>query len=127
SSQAVVVPRRCPHSSVTLGPVRATIGYRCANGIAENITDPERPQLPEHRQQGIVTTGLVGRIDRRRLFACPPVTTAATRSQYSCRRSVTVSKRSEEHTSELQSRFDLVCRLLLEKKKKDKNNNNVIT
>src|SRR5438067_3529560 len=39
--------------------------------------------------------------------------------------------RSEEHTSELQSRFDLVCRLLLEKKKnkkkkkkKKKNNNN---
>src|SRR5207249_8000082 len=27
-----------------------------------------------------------------------------------------VLKRSEEHTSELQSRFDLVCRLLLEKK-----------
>src|SRR5207249_8154953 len=29
-----------------------------------------------------------------------------------------LKKRSEEHTSELQSRFDLVCRLLLEKKKK---------
>src|SRR2546429_547669 len=28
-------------------------------------------------------------------------------------------KRSEEHTSELQSRLHLVCRLLLEKKKKD--------
>src|SRR5699024_12797135 len=28
------------------------------------------------------------------------------------------SQRSEEHTSELQSRFDLVCRLLLEKKKR---------
>src|SRR2546422_7892697 len=28
--------------------------------------------------------------------------------------------RSEEHTSELQSRLHLVCRLLLEKKKKDK-------
>src|SRR5438105_12169102 len=27
--------------------------------------------------------------------------------------------RSEEHTSELQSRVDLVCRLLLEKKKKE--------
>src|SRR5699024_12162171 len=27
------------------------------------------------------------------------------------------TKRSEEHTSELQSRFDLVCRLLLEKEK----------
>src|SRR5699024_9359375 len=29
--------------------------------------------------------------------------------------------RSEEHTSELQSRFDLVCRLLLEKKNKSHN------
>src|SRR5699024_10169598 len=31
--------------------------------------------------------------------------------------SLTMATRSEEHTSELQSRFDLVCRLLLEKKK----------
>src|SRR5206468_5660895 len=31
-----------------------------------------------------------------------------------------VRQRSEEHTSELQSRSDLVCRLLLEKKKKTK-------
>src|SRR2546429_4054790 len=31
----------------------------------------------------------------------------------------TQSKRSEEHTSELQSRLHLVCRLLLEKKKND--------
>src|SRR5438132_9946012 len=30
--------------------------------------------------------------------------------------------RSEEHTSELQSHSDLVCRLLLEKKKKQKTN-----
>src|SRR5438132_9888604 len=30
------------------------------------------------------------------------------------------AKRSEEHTSELQSHSDLVCRLLLEKKKKNK-------
>src|SRR5438132_8118223 len=32
-------------------------------------------------------------------------------------------RRSEEHTSELQSHSDLVCRLLLEKKKKEKNKN----
>src|SRR5437588_7004957 len=32
--------------------------------------------------------------------------------------------RSEEHTSELQSHSDLVCRLLLEKKKKQKEKNN---
>src|SRR6266568_7920599 len=32
------------------------------------------------------------------------------------------NKRSEEHTSELQSQFHLVCRLLLEKKKKQPRN-----
>src|SRR2546421_7865632 len=40
-------------------------------------------------------------------------------SIYSVRASRTLN-RSEEHTSELQSRSDLVCRLLLEKKKKKK-------
>src|SRR5438067_12274183 len=35
-------------------------------------------------------------------------------------------RRSEEHTSELQSRFDLVCRLLLEKKKKNYKLTNII-
>src|SRR5689334_25380285 len=34
---------------------------------------------------------------------------------------VQIDSRSEEHTSELQSQFHLVCRLLLEKKKKNKN------
>src|SRR2546421_973528 len=33
--------------------------------------------------------------------------------------------RSEEHTSELQSRSDLVCRLLLEKKKKKRKNTQI--
>src|SRR5687768_18282076 len=37
-----------------------------------------------------------------------------------------IISRSEEHTSELQSRLHLVCRLLLEKKKK-KNKNNKYT
>src|SRR5437588_9452499 len=38
-----------------------------------------------------------------------------------------VGGRSEEHTSELQSHSDLVCRLLLEKKKKNKNNKHQLT
>ena len=39
-------------------------------------------------------------------------------TQYTCYTEYgTLAARSEEHTSELQSRFDLVCRLLLEKKK----------
>src|SRR2546422_6052530 len=47
-----------------------------------------------------------------RRSGCLNVFRSATRRQLS---------RSEEHTSELQSRLHLVCRLLLEKKKKEKN------
>src|SRR5438093_3706502 len=36
-------------------------------------------------------------------------------------------RRSEEHTSELQSLTNLVCRLLLEKKKKNKTHRQIIT
>src|SRR2546429_2343254 len=43
---------------------------------------------------------------------------APMRSSRLCRLKVTSFMRSEEHTSELQSRLHLVCRLLLEKKKK---------
>src|SRR5258706_11187458 len=39
---------------------------------------------------------------------------------YSLIRKIVDSSRSEEHTSELQSLTNLVCRLLLEKKKKSK-------
>src|SRR3712207_7784540 len=41
-------------------------------------------------------------------------------SARSCREAPRVESRSEEHTSELQSRQYLVCRLLLEKKKQNK-------
>src|SRR5699024_2553903 len=44
------------------------------------------------------------------------------KAQPQAKKEPTQDKRSEEHTSELQSRFDLVCRLLLEKKKKKKGN-----
>src|SRR2546429_1510642 len=40
-------------------------------------------------------------------------------------KSETAGERSEEHTSELQSRLHLVCRLLLEKKKKQSNHDYV--
>src|SRR5438105_9290427 len=48
--------------------------------------------------------------------ACPRTRTGRRRSPRPWRAS-----RSEEHTSELQSRVDLVCRLLLEKKKRKEN------
>src|SRR2546422_4558315 len=47
-----------------------------------------------------------------------PVLRAGSRSQKPCNGSSAIlGPRSEEHTSELQSRLHLVCRLLLEKKK----------
>src|SRR5438309_6929496 len=42
----------------------------------------------------------------------------AMRSSKTARKGFSAGTRSEEHTSELQSQFHLVCRLLLEKKKK---------
>src|SRR5699024_11707257 len=51
-------------------------------------------------------------------FACSSVKpTVATVGFVNVTAGTTDKSRSEEHTSELQSRFDLVCRLLLEKKK----------
>src|SRR2546429_9846428 len=47
----------------------------------------------------------------------PPMRSTTTSAPRSCVSAITRSKRSEEHTSELQSRLHLVCRLLLEKKK----------
>src|SRR2546422_6204151 len=48
--------------------------------------------------------------------------TCTTKCMTKCITRCTYSGRSEEHTSELQSRLHLVCRLLLEKKKKKKLN-----
>src|SRR2546427_9350913 len=53
----------------------------------------------------------------RGLSICPSACVAATRT-WASRSCSSGSSRSEEHTSELQSQSNLVCRLLLEKKKK---------
>src|SRR5206468_12146032 len=66
------------------------VGYRPTAGYA-----------PSSR----LAPGQIGRNERHRIYA----------HDHLVRRSATT--RSEEHTSELQSRSDLVCRLLLEKKK----------
>src|SRR2546429_7310120 len=56
-----------------------------------------------------------------RSCGCRPVSTATRRRRdQSALWSWSIPIRSEEHTSELQSRLHLVCRLLLEKKKKIK-------
>src|SRR2546427_9038032 len=51
----------------------------------------------------------------------PRSTTLGSRPENRARRVWSIVERSEEHTSELQSQSNLVCRLLLEKKKKKQN------
>src|SRR5207249_8665623 len=51
---------------------------------------------------------------RRDLLRSPSAFPVLLPTQICCRLRGTAADRSEEHTSELQSRFDLVCRLLLE-------------
>src|SRR2546427_8746752 len=57
--------------------------------------------------------------ENRTLAQCSPPSVTSSRSAAF---KVTTSVRSEEHTSELQSQSNLVCRLLLEKKKKNTEN-----
>src|SRR5689334_24001563 len=54
--------------------------------------------------------------------AAPADSRGSTRTRTCIPHAAASSWRSEEHTSELQSQFQLVCRLLLEKKKKKNKN-----
>src|SRR6476661_11293085 len=55
-----------------------------------------------------------------------PISSAGRPRVWGCPWSRSATTRSEEHTSELQSHLNLVCRLLLEKKKKNNNHLNKI-
>src|SRR5436305_3785547 len=63
----------------------------------------------------LVGTGGLGKSRHQEISRDPP--DAGRARVHSCRLGLKNRRRSEEHTSELQSRPHLVCRLLLEKKK----------
>src|SRR5690606_41628175 len=89
-----------------------TATYALSLHDALPISPPARRRRPpaRGRRQVYVAQGQAGRIHgrlRHRAGAAAPA--AAIRRRW--------RRRSEEHTSELQSREKLVCRLLLEKKK----------
>src|SRR5437773_9160819 len=74
----------------------------------------------------------IGRRSCRNSPRCGPGRRHGGASRHSCARRSgrpcsSSSRRSEEHTSELQSHHDLVCRLLLEKKKNIKTRDYKIT
>src|SRR5207247_3673967 len=67
--------------------------------------------------------------DAARVSYSGPPNFGVTPSSFTSTSRLHATARSEEHTSELQSRVDLVCRLLLEKKKKKnkkKNKENIL-
>src|SRR5690349_23455517 len=87
------------HDALPIYPAGARL---CSGGAGVGKTDRERGG---------------GRIDRH-VSACGRALPAGSPAQQGTDHA---EGRSEEHTSELQSRRDLVCRLLLEKKKNKKN------
>src|SRR5207248_9150894 len=100
-------PARSPDSHLA----RCKVGLLAAAAPgSDNATRPQMLNCYRHRAvRLILALGLgltAGAAPSRDLSAAPA-------------QAITVSSdRSEEHTSELQSPYDLVCRLLLEKKKK---------
>src|SRR5207248_6504502 len=68
--------------------------------------------LSLHDALPISTSRVRSRVSARYALHAPPRSGRSTRT-----RNAGMTLRSEEHTSELQSPYDLVCRLLLEKKK----------
>src|SRR6266496_5438090 len=111
---------RIPQSSFRRGGGAATVGPAAGGGPGDDrkglAGGGERPGHDEG--SGVGSTHPRGVCHVRRCQHLPVV--AAHRDRPHDRRAARVRGRvrSEEHTSELQSRRDLVCRLLLEKKKK---------
>src|SRR5207247_9061782 len=91
---------------------------RCAHslrGVSSERGELHRTRLAGYDARNALTMLMRAARAAGRKPPTTPITTANTRA-----RAITPgeSARSEEHTSELQSRVDLVCRLLLEKKKR---------
>src|SRR5207247_5634456 len=94
-------------------------------GLAASPVDRMRElleRIEQADQVGLDVFGIGEHHKREFLDSAPPVILAAAaartqRIRLTSAVSVLSAARSEEHTSELQSRVDLVCRLLLEKKK----------
>src|SRR2546422_2250631 len=86
-----------------------TSDFAAATG-SSRYSDPARSLVAPHMNHFSVSAG--------RLRARRQISDRQRRARGHARRRSRMAPRSEEHTSELQSRLHLVCRLLLEKKKK---------
>src|SRR5690625_6449769 len=100
---------------VTLG-VRAPVMFCVVSPVHGHRA---LPSFPTRRSSDLATLTWVDWFNHRRLLEpigyIPPAEAAA--NYYQQQAGPAMAARSEEHTSELQSRGQLVCRVLLEKKK----------
>src|SRR5688572_32453433 len=94
-----------PPPSTTLFPYTTLFRSLSVRGVGRI---PDLPPARILRARAACGRGPVFCITLRRTWDCP------------------ARRRSEEHTSELQSQSNLVCRLLLEKKKKKNETNSII-
>src|SRR5437867_3196986 len=105
-------PLRKMRAALALGASLAVL-CACALAAAAQTTGTIR---------GKVTDATTGRpVDGAQLYVAGTDLGTLSNADGQYQFSVRAGTRSEEHTSELQSPYDLVCRLLLEKKKKHKN------
>src|SRR5439155_22353650 len=93
--------------------IRAGPGLRQSRRVFHRRGGPRGTPVCERRGLAAVEPG---HRERRKVAGPPPPRTLTG----GCSADGATSPRSEEHTSELQSRGHLVCRLLLEKKKHDR-------
>src|SRR2546429_5649498 len=85
-------------------------GVQCLKRLYLTVHTPELAAQPDESDQSIIDQGREVGLLARQMFPGGVVVECKDREQ-------AIRMRSEEHTSELQSRLHLVCRLLLEKKK----------
>src|SRR5256884_5644593 len=91
---------------------------RCSRDWSSDVCSSDLNDLAEEQFNRVAEVTY----EIRKAEAIPYLETTRTMNKYGKIRAVVIEsgrdkKRSEEHTSELQSRLHLVCRLLLEKKK----------
>src|SRR6266446_7467848 len=107
-------PGRSVTAATSVGTLRDSPGAAIGHEAAWYQGAPHRPAAlaaPTPLEAGAALGGH-RRVRRPSIGRLPPIDAGATVVQ--------LTPRSEEHTSELQSPCNLVCRLLLEKKKKTK-------
>src|SRR5438067_5793851 len=128
-------PARCIAISAAAGKVLTILaeGDGAASRLRDALSDEKLPKAIHDFKAAIHSLGEQRGIELRNVQHDPMLYSYLLDPTYSSHRLPDVAlrrfglklsgnvARSEEHTSELQSRFDLVCRLLLEKKKSKKN------